>query len=344
MSIIPLPVPPDPIEGNVGHFEHTLWVKDALLALDAVVAADSAGGVIKGNVIIDPDDDPNASATVRGSGLRALYGQTAEGVNRWGIVVGDTTPETGGDLGSKFSLQAYGDDGALRHTLLNGDRVNGLLTVKGDPTAALGIATKQYADGVVVNSMGGTSTTKAPSQNSVVTALAGKAASSHTHAASDLTSGTINYARLPVGTGSTQVAQGSHTHDDRYFTESEINSKLAGKSDTSHSHAYASTNHNHDSRYYTEAEVQSLLASRPAFKYGRPNTAFPIGSNQSTGDIVIAHGLGRTPYAVFVSADDDGGDCTVYASVRAFDATNIIAHMRNTGSSESHVYINWIAF
>lgn len=32
----------------------------------------------------------------------------------------------------------------------------------------------------------------------------------------------------------------SHTHDDRYYTESEINSKLSGKSDTSH---------NHDSRY-----------------------------------------------------------------------------------------------
>jgi hypothetical protein len=50
------------------------------------------------------------------------------------------------------------------------------------------------------------------------------------------------------------------------------------------------------------------------------------------------------PYAVFVSADDDGGDCTVFASVQSFDATNIIAHMRNVGDAESHVYINWIAF
>ncbi len=31
----------------------------------------------------------------------------------------------------------------------------------------------------------------------------------------------------------------SHTHDGRYYTESEINTKLAGKSDTSHSHKYA---------------------------------------------------------------------------------------------------------
>jgi hypothetical protein len=34
----------------------------------------------------------------------------------------------------------------------------------------------------------------------------------HTHAAADVTSGTLDVARLPVGTGSTQVAAGNHTH------------------------------------------------------------------------------------------------------------------------------------
>jgi hypothetical protein len=34
----------------------------------------------------------------------------------------------------------------------------------------------------------------------------------HTHAASAITSGTLDVARLPVGTGSTQVAAGNHTH------------------------------------------------------------------------------------------------------------------------------------
>jgi hypothetical protein len=38
------------------------------------------------------------------------------------------------------------------------------------------------------------------------------AAASHTHAASAITSGTLDVARLPVGTGSTQVAAGNHTH------------------------------------------------------------------------------------------------------------------------------------
>jgi hypothetical protein len=34
----------------------------------------------------------------------------------------------------------------------------------------------------------------------------------HAHTASDITSGTLDIARLPVGTGSTQVAAGNHTH------------------------------------------------------------------------------------------------------------------------------------
>ena len=37
----------------------------------------------------------------------------------------------------------------------------------------------------------------------------------------------------------------SHTHDDRYYTESEVNTKLAGKSDV-HSHPYAPSSHTHD--------------------------------------------------------------------------------------------------
>lgn len=45
----------------------------------------------------------------------------------------------------------------------------------------------------------------------------------------------------------------SHTHDDRYFTESEITALLGGKSDTGHTH---------DDRYYTEAEIATLLSGK----------------------------------------------------------------------------------
>lgn len=53
----------------------------------------------------------------------------------------------------------------------------------------------------------------------------------------------------------------AHTHDDRYYTESEINTKLSEKSDTTHNHdtVYSQLGHNHDDRYYTETEINSKL-------------------------------------------------------------------------------------
>lgn len=42
----------------------------------------------------------------------------------------------------------------------------------------------------------------------------------------------------------------AHNHDDRYYTETEINAKLDGKSNTGHTH---------DDRYYTEAEINTKL-------------------------------------------------------------------------------------
>ena len=53
----------------------------------------------------------------------------------------------------------------------------------------------------------------------------------------------------------------SHLHDDRYYTETEIDSKLSEKSDTTHNHdtVYSQLGHNHDDRYYTETEINSKL-------------------------------------------------------------------------------------
>ena len=50
-----------------------------------------------------------------------------------------------------------------------------------------------------------------------------------------------------------KFAPKSHTHDDRYYTETEVNTKLNGKSNTGHTH---------DDRYYTEAEVDSKLGTK----------------------------------------------------------------------------------
>jgi|DEB0MinimDraft_6_1074348.scaffolds.fasta_scaffold06961_5 hypothetical protein len=69
----------------------------------------------------------------------------------------------------------------------------------------------------------------------------------------------------------------THNHDDRYYTESEVNTLLAGKAASSHEHVeaditdldkynradsdarFAPIAHVHDDRYYTETEVDGFL-------------------------------------------------------------------------------------
>lgn len=59
-------------------------------------------------------------------------------------------------------------------------------------------------------------------------------------------------AAVTVSYATVGAAPASHTHDDRYYTESEVNSLLAGKSDTTH---------NHDSSYYKKTEVDTKIST-----------------------------------------------------------------------------------
>ena len=58
----------------------------------------------------------------------------------------------------------------------------------------------------------------------------------HTHDDRYYTENEIDTKVNALNTAISGKAASSHTHDDRYYTESEINTKLAGKSDTTHSH------------------------------------------------------------------------------------------------------------
>lgn len=78
----------------------------------------------------------------------------------------------------------------------------------------------------------------------------GFAATTHTHSNYALTTHTHNY------------ASPNHTHDDRYYTIDTVNSKLSGKSDSSHTHSnYAPTGHTH-SNYATTENVSENYATK----------------------------------------------------------------------------------
>ena len=51
MALLPTPWPADPVEGEPGHFEHTLWVKAGLIALDNGKLDKPGGSVPAGRIL-----------------------------------------------------------------------------------------------------------------------------------------------------------------------------------------------------------------------------------------------------------------------------------------------------
>lgn len=101
---------------------------------------------------------------------------------------------------------------------------NGLMS-KEDKSKLDGIATE--ANKTVVDSSLSSSSTN-PVQNKVVnSALSGKANSSHSHSISNITN---------LQSALDSKSETGHTHDDRYYTETEMNTKLTGKANRSHTH------------------------------------------------------------------------------------------------------------
>lgn len=101
---------------------------------------------------------------------------------------------------------------------------NGFLS-KEDKSKLDGIAIE--ANKTVVDSSLSSSSTN-PVQNKVVnSALSGKANSSHSHSISNITN---------LQSALDSKSETGHTHDDRYYTETEMNTKLNGKANSSHTH------------------------------------------------------------------------------------------------------------
>lgn len=115
---------------------------------------------------------------------------------------------------------------------------NGLMS-KEDKSKLDGIATE--ANKTIVDSALSTSSTN-PVQNKVVnSALNGKANSSHSHSISNITN---------LQSALDSKSETGHTHDDRYYTETEMNTKLNEKANTSHTH---------NDIYYTKDEINTRL-------------------------------------------------------------------------------------
>lgn len=78
----------------------------------------------------------------------------------------------------------------------------------------------------------------------------------------------------------------SHTHDDRYFTETEMNSKLAGKANSSHTHKKADITDFPTSMPASDVPAWAKASSKPSYSWseisGRPSSLPANGGNAST--------------------------------------------------------------
>ena len=90
-----------------------------------------------------------AMVSLDGTARRSLRGLT-NGVARWVLDIGDATAEALGDVGADLVITPHTNAGAAKAVALRIARGTGLMTVAGDPTVPLGVATKQYVDNLQV--------------------------------------------------------------------------------------------------------------------------------------------------------------------------------------------------
>jgi hypothetical protein len=104
-----------------------------------------AGDTMIGSLLVSTSNPAIELRKTAATQFNQIFGRNGTSA-RWSIYLGESTAETGGNSGSDFQLNSYNDAGTLLATPLKFLRSSGLGTVAGDPTAALGIATKQYVD------------------------------------------------------------------------------------------------------------------------------------------------------------------------------------------------------
>lgn len=97
----------------------------------------------------------------------------------------------------------------------------------------------------------------------------------------------------------------SHTHDDRYYTESEVDSKLSGKANSSHTH--------------TKSQIRDFPSKLEP--YFANNTWYAVGDdaaigNHNKGGAFCVKGLNGTPNVSLYKSDDSYyGKCITTADI-----------------------------
>jgi hypothetical protein len=152
------------------------------------------------------------------------------------------------------------------------------------------------------------------------------AAVSHSHSAADITSGTLSRDRFSayddlvaedkIGSGRSQVAAGAHDHDDRYYTESESDSRYVNASGDTMSGvltvprvAYTTPR----THYFIVGSEGFVPGSNVDYQntYGNGGAYISSGSGALVAPVHLPHGAVVTEFKVFFD-DTSSNDMTVY--------------------------------
>lgn len=139
-------------------------------------------------------------------------------------------------------------------------------------------------------------------------ALAAKSDNDHTHSAEDVTSGTLNIARIPTGTTSSTVALGDHTHSAEDVTSGSLALERIPTGTTSNSVALG--NHTH-SAYAASSHVHKYVTSGDAgWAVTTQGTLMP--TTGSTNGSTTGPNLGTSSYRIG----------TIYANTGVVDTSD----------------------
>ena len=104
-----------------------------------------------------------------------------------------------------------------------------------------------------------------------------------------------------IDTSLSGKSDSDHTHDDRYYTETEVDTKLKTKSDTSHTH---------DDRYYTETEIDTKLKTKSDSGHTHGAASTSVNGFMTTTMVTKLNGI------------DTGANKTVVDSAMSSTSTN----------------------
>lgn len=144
---------------------------------------------------------------------------------------------------------------------------------------------------------------------------------------------------VQVQTAMATKADSNHTHDDRYYTESEINTKLDAKSDKTHTHDLSNASVN----YAATAGVASSVAW--ANVQDKPSAYTPATHNHSINDVTNLQVTldGKVPTSRKVNGKALTGDITLSASdVGADAAGSANTALTNAKTYTSQQITNWV--